>query len=118
VCAIDAWFKLQPYFINNFIGYLTGSQQAAGQPAWVQSWIDLWINVVSVDPHVFAHLVAIGETAVAVALLFGMLTNLASLVGISLAIVIWTTAESLAAHIRPAPAISARRSSTCSSSLA
>ena len=38
---------------------------------------------------------AIGETAIAVALLLGILTNLASLVGILLAIVIWTTAEGL-----------------------
>ena len=91
VWAIDAWFKWQPDFINNFTDYLTGAQQ--DQPAWVQSWIGFWINVVNVDPHVFAHLVAIGETTIAVALIFGVLTNLTSVVGILLAIVIWTTAE-------------------------
>jgi hypothetical protein len=32
----------------------------------VQRWINFWINVVKVDPHVFTHLVAIGETAVAI----------------------------------------------------
>ena len=36
---------------------------------------------------------AFGETAIAIALLLGLLTNLASLVGVVLAIVIWTTAE-------------------------
>ncbi len=91
VWAIDAWFKWQPDFINNFTTYLTGAQQ--DQPAWVQGWIGFWINVVNVDPHVFAHLVAIGETALAIALLFGVLTNLASLGGVLLSIVIWTTAE-------------------------
>jgi thiosulfate dehydrogenase (quinone) large subunit len=60
----------------------------------VQGWIGFWINVVNVDPHVFAHLVAIGETAVAVALILGVFNNLTSLVGILLSVVIWTTAES------------------------
>ncbi len=91
VWAIDAWFKWQPDFINDFAGYLTGAQQ--DQPAWIQSWIGFWINVVNVDPHVFAHLVAIGESAIAVALLVGVFTNLASGIGIVLSIVIWTTAE-------------------------
>jgi hypothetical protein len=48
VWAIDAWFKWQPNFINNFTNYLTGAQQ--DQPAWVQSWIGFWIDVVNVDP--------------------------------------------------------------------
>jgi thiosulfate dehydrogenase (quinone) large subunit len=91
VWAIDAWFKWQPDFINNFADYLTGAQE--GQPAWVQSWIGFWINVVNVDPHIFAHLVAIGETAIAIGLIFGLLVNVTSLVGILLALVIWTTAE-------------------------
>ncbi len=36
---------------------------------------------------------AIGESAIAVALLLGIFTNLASFIGILLSIVIWTTAE-------------------------
>ena len=36
---------------------------------------------------------AIGETAIAVGLIFGVLMNLTSVVGILLAVVIWTTAE-------------------------
>ena len=91
VWAIDAWFKWQPDFINNFSSFLTGPLD--GQPAWIQSWINFWINVIKVDPHVFAHLVAIGETAVAIGLLFGLLSNLTNIVGILLSIVIWTTAE-------------------------
>ena len=102
VWAIDAWFKWQPDFINNFSSYLTGAQQ--DQPAWVQSWIGFWINVVNVDPHVFAHLVAIGETAIAIALLLGVFTNLASLGGILLSIVIWTTAEGFGGPYQPGSA--------------
>jgi thiosulfate dehydrogenase [quinone] large subunit len=91
VWAIDAWFKWQPDFINNFTSYLTGSLD--GQPAAVKAWITFWITIVKVDPHVFAHLVAIGETAVAIGLLFGVLGNLTNGVGILLSIVIWATAE-------------------------
>jgi thiosulfate dehydrogenase [quinone] large subunit len=89
--AIDAWFKWQPDFINNFASYLTGSLD--GQPIWIRSWINFWINIVKVDPHIFAHLVAIGEAAVAIGLLFGLLSNLTNIVGILLSVVIWTTAE-------------------------
>jgi uncharacterized membrane protein YphA (DoxX/SURF4 family) len=91
VWANDAWFKWQPDFINNFTSYLTGTLD--GQPAEVKAWITFWITIVKVDPHVFAHLVAIGETAVAIGLLFGVLSNFTNVVGILLSIVIWTTAE-------------------------
>ena len=91
VWAVDAWFKWQPGFINNFSSYLTGSLD--GQPGWVQGWITFWINIVKVDPHVFAHLVAIGETAVAIGLIFGLFSNLSYIVGILISVVIWTTAE-------------------------
>jgi len=32
VWAIDAWFKWQPAFINNFTNYLTGAKQDACTP--------------------------------------------------------------------------------------
>ena len=91
VWAIDAWFKWQPDFINNFSSYLQGTLD--GQPGWVQTWINFWINIVGVDPHVFAHLVAIGETAIAIALIVGAFSNLTYIVGVLLSIVIWTSAE-------------------------
>ena len=91
VVAIDAWFKWQPNFVNNFTSYLTGSLD--GQPAAVQAWIHFWIRVVQVNPHLFAYLVAAGETAVAIGLIFGLLSNLTDLVGILLTVLIWTTAE-------------------------
>ena len=58
-----------------------------------RSWIGFWIDVVKVDPHVFAHLVAIGETAVAIGLIFGVFSNLTYVTGSVLAFVIWSTAE-------------------------
>ena len=49
VWAVDAWFKWQPDFINNFSDYLTGDQK--DQPAIIHSWIGFWVNIVQVDPH-------------------------------------------------------------------
>jgi len=91
VWGIDAYFKFLPGFINNFSAYLVSSLD--GQPGWVQAWIHFWINVVKVDPHVFAHLVAYGEAVLALALILGVFSNLTALVGILLSGVIWTTAE-------------------------
>lgn len=91
VWAIDAWFKWQPAFVDNFTAYLAGAGQ--DQPAWVQSWIGLWVNVVNVDPIGFARLVALSETTIAIALILGIFTNLTSLGGAGLALMIWSTAE-------------------------
>ncbi len=91
VWAIDAWFKWQPGFVNSFADYLSGAQE--GQPAIVKGWIGFWVTIVKVDPHVFAHLVALGETAVAIGLLLGLLSNLTYAVGGLLSLVIWSTAE-------------------------
>lgn len=93
VWAVDAWFKWQPAFFAQFVDYLMGAHE--GQPALVSAWIGFWVNVVRVDPHVFAHLVAIGETALAVGLLFGLFSNLVNLAGLLLSLVIWSTAEGL-----------------------
>src|ERR1700683_2428436 len=94
IWGIDAWFKWQPSFINNFASYLTGSQQMAGQPAVVQHWIGFWVNTVNVDPRFFAYFVAVAETLLAIALIFGVMSNLSYIGGAMLAVVIWSTAES------------------------
>lgn len=91
VWAIDAYFKWQPAFINNFTDYLMEGVQ--GQGPLVQGWINLWVHTVGVNPHLFAIIVALGETAIALGLLFGLLTKVAMFGGIALAFVIWSTAE-------------------------
>ena len=91
VWGIDAWFKWQPSFVGGFKDYLTSAQQ--GQPWPVHHWIGFWINTVGVDPTVFAYLVAAGETAIAIALIVGVFTNLTAVLGTLLAVVIWSTAE-------------------------
>ncbi len=89
--AVDAWFKWQPGFVNKFVDYLSSALE--GQPIVVQTWINFWINIIKVDPRFFAYLVAIGETAVAIGLIFGLFTNLTYIVGTLLSVAVWTTAE-------------------------
>jgi len=91
VWAVDAWFKWQPDFVNNFMSYLMGAQD--GQPQVVKSWIHFWHVIIGVDPRAFAYLTAAGETAVAVALILGVFSNLTAVAGILLSTVIWSTAE-------------------------
>ncbi|HEC93866.1 MAG TPA: DoxX family membrane protein [Candidatus Kaiserbacteria bacterium] len=93
VWLADASFKWRPAFINNFTSYLVNGAQ--GQPVAVQAWINFWIHTVSVDPHFYAIIVALAETAIAVGLIFGFFTKVAISGGIVLALVIWTTAEGL-----------------------
>jgi uncharacterized membrane protein YphA (DoxX/SURF4 family) len=91
VWGIDAWFKWQPDFVNNFTTYLSGAQ--AGQPWPIHHWIGFWINTVGINPTFFAYATAAGETAIAIALIVGAFTNLTAVVGSLLALVIWSTAE-------------------------
>lgn len=91
VWLIDAQFKWRPAFVDHLASYLSGA--LPGQPAAIQAWIHLWIDVVNVNPVAFAYLVALAETALAVALIFGLFSNLAFLGGALLALMIWTTAE-------------------------
>ncbi|MCC4247242.1 hypothetical protein [Stappia indica] len=63
------------------------------QPAMIKAWIKLWIDVVNVNPVGFAYFVALSETALAVALILGLFSNLSYIGGALLAFVIWSTAE-------------------------
>jgi len=93
IWAIDAYFKWQPSFLSDFTGYLEGA--LSGQPAPVQGWINFWLDIVKVDPSFFAHVVAVGETGLALLLILGALSNAAYAGGILLSLVIWSTAEGL-----------------------
>lgn len=53
----------------------------------------MWIDVVNVNPVGFAYFVSLAETALAVALILGLFSNLAYIGGALLSFVIWSTAE-------------------------
>ena len=104
VWAIDAWFKWQPIFADNFTCH---PERSEGSPCGVQvapavaTWINFWIHVASVNPHLFAFLVALGETVIALGLLLGALNNLTCLVGILLSLSIWSTAQGFGGSYGP-----------------
>ena len=91
VWAIDAWFKWQPAFASNFTGYLI--QARDHQPTAIVAWITFWLHVVSLNPAFFAHMVALGESCIALGLVLGAFSNLTCCAGIVLSFVIWSTAE-------------------------
>lgn len=93
VWAVDAFFKWQADFSKNFVDYLVGG--AEGQPWLVQKWIHLWIDLIGINPHFFAVVVALTETALAIGLIFGLFTRLACYAGIFFSLIIWSTAEGL-----------------------
>ncbi len=91
VWLINAYFKWSPDFIHHFTDYLTGNLE--NQPQLVQGWINFWVNVININPHFFAVIVATAETLIALSLISGILSKIAMYGGIALTLVIWSTAE-------------------------
>ena len=91
VYAVAATLKWQPQFQNTFVAQISAARD--GQPALIQAWISFWTHVVSINPLLFARIEASTETAIAVFLIFGLFSNLTSIVGILLSLGIWSTAE-------------------------
>jgi thiosulfate dehydrogenase (quinone) large subunit len=91
VLVVAATLKWQPQFQNTFVEQVSAAQ--AGQPALVQRWISFWANLVSINPLLFARMEATTETALAVFVIFGIFSNLTSIVGIFLSLGIWSIPE-------------------------
>ena len=91
VLVVAATLKWQPQFQNTFVAQVSAAQ--AGQPALIQGWISFWAHLVSINPLLFARIEATTETALAVFVIFGILSNLTSIVGIFLSLGIWSIPE-------------------------
>ena len=91
VMGIDAYFKWLPAFRNGFVQYV--SMNEPGQPGAVRDWLTWWVSMLHTNPHLFAYLVAAAETCLAIGLIAGLFSNAVTLVGIPLALGIWSTAE-------------------------
>jgi uncharacterized membrane protein YphA (DoxX/SURF4 family) len=90
VAAILQWL---PQFQNSFVAQVSVAK--AGQPWFIQDWISFWANLVSVNPLLFARILATAESAIAIFLILGLLSNLTSIVGIFLSLGIWSIPEGL-----------------------
>jgi uncharacterized membrane protein YphA (DoxX/SURF4 family) len=91
VLAAAAVLKWQPEFQNTFVAQVAAAQ--GGQPAPIMGWIAFWTHIVSVNPLLFARIEASTETALAIFLLLGVLSNLAYVIGMLLSLGIWSIPE-------------------------
>jgi nitrite reductase (NO-forming) len=91
IWSVAAWLKWQPAFQNSFVDQISGAKD--GQPALIQGWLSFWGGLISTNPLLFARIEAATETAIALCLLFGLLSNLTYIAGIVLSLGIWSTAE-------------------------
>ena len=99
VYVVAATLKWQPQFQNTFFDQVTAAKD--GQPALIQAWISFWAHIISINPLLFARIEASTETALAVFLIFGIFSNLASIVGMLLSLGIWSTAEGFGGPYMP-----------------
>lgn len=91
VYIVAATLKWQPGFQHTFLDQVMAAKD--GQPALVQAWISFWVHLVSINPLLFAQLLAITESALALCLLLGIFSNLTYIVGIVLTLGIWSVPE-------------------------
>ena len=99
VWLVAAWLKWQLAFQNSFVAQVSGARD--GQPALIQAWISFWTTLISANPLLFARFEAATETAIAIFLLFGLFSNLTSIMGLLLSLGIWSTAEGFGGPYMP-----------------
>jgi len=91
IWAIDAAFKWLPSFRNGFLDQITTAAQ--GQPSWLNSWFNFWVHLLGHNPQLFAVSVALIESLIAIALIFGFARRTTYLSAIVFTLLIWGIAE-------------------------
>jgi uncharacterized membrane protein YphA (DoxX/SURF4 family) len=91
IWLIDAILKWLPGFRSTYVSAVTGVAQ--GQPGWLRWWFDFWVKLQAPRPTLFAYLVAVLETLVAVAIIFGFARKLTYISSAVFGVVIWAVAE-------------------------
>ena len=91
IWLIDAVLKWLPGFRSVYMGMISGAGQ--GQPGWLKPFFSFWTNLQSPHPGFYAYLVAVLETLVALALLFGFARKVSYITCAVFSLVIWGVAE-------------------------
>jgi len=89
--GIDAAFKWQPAFKEGFLDQIKSA--ADGQPSWLHGWFNFWAHFLSHNPHLFALLVTIIETLIALVLVLGVARRTAYLLAAIFSLMIWAIPE-------------------------
>ncbi len=99
VWVVAALLQWLPQFQNSFVAQVAAAK--AGQPAFIQGWIAFWANAVSVNPLLFARILASTEAVIAALLILGLFSNLTYIVGIFLSLGIWAIPEGFGGPYMP-----------------
>jgi nitrite reductase (NO-forming) len=91
IWLVDAYFKWQPSFLSGLPGIMHDG--AVGQPGWLTPWFDFTRGVIALQPAMWAYVVAIVETCIALALVLGLARKVTYIGGALWSLAIWTTAE-------------------------
>ena len=91
IWLVDAVLKWLPGFRSTYVSAVTGAAQ--GQPGWLKWWFDFWVKLQTPRPTFFAYLVAVLETVVALAIIFGFARKLTYIMSAVFGVVIWAVAE-------------------------
>jgi uncharacterized membrane protein YphA (DoxX/SURF4 family) len=91
IWLIDAVLKWLPGFRAGYMGMISGAGQ--GQPGWLKPWFSFWTTLQHPHPSVYAYVVAILETLVAVAVITGFARKLTYVTAAAFSVVIWAAAE-------------------------
>jgi nitrite reductase (NO-forming) len=91
IWGVDAAMKWLPGFRSNYMSYLVGA--AKGQPSWLAWWFNFWIRLQRPNATFFEYLVAVAETLIALALIFGFARKMTYTAAAIFSFLIWSTAE-------------------------
>jgi nitrite reductase (NO-forming) len=91
IWAVDAAFKWRSGFRHEFLHMI--KQAGEGQPAWLHWWFSFWSGVITPHPQVWAYGIAVVETLIALAIIFGFARKVTYVVTILIALLIWGVAE-------------------------
>ncbi|MGH8960570.1 MAG: hypothetical protein ACRDWT_05090 [Jatrophihabitantaceae bacterium] len=91
IWALDAALKWQPGFRDTYPSMITDAAQ--GQPRWLAGWFSFWDQSIAHAPTLFAVLLALAETAIALSLILGIAQRVGFTGGIVLALLIWAIGE-------------------------
>lgn len=91
IWLVDAFLKWLPGFRSGYMDYL--AEGARGQPSWLRPWFNFWIDLQQPRAALFAYLVAVVETTIALALIFGFARKLTYIMAIAFSLMTWATAE-------------------------
>jgi nitrite reductase (NO-forming) len=91
IWAIAAWLKWQPGFRATFLARMI--TKAAAQPHWLAPWFKFWLRLERPMPGLWAVLIAIAETVIAITLILGVARRVVYIGGALYSLLIWSTAE-------------------------